>query len=537
MAKRIVVLSGRICSGKTTLCSGLSRRFDTVPIKTNELIERIAGQIDRDRGAMQSFGETLDQRTHGNWVADEVLTEVGKLDGSAVVVVDAIRIAQQVQALRKQFGPIVLHVHLEASTEELERRYEFDKKHGAKYREFASYSELWNSKTEANVDSLGIIADVVINTELSTPQDVEVRAAARIGLYGGESVRLVDVVVGGQYGSEGKGNICAHISRDYDVLVRVGGPNAGHTVFESPTPYKHYQLPCGTRSTNAELVIGPGAVLNVKKLMKEIDDCGVAPQRLSIDPQAMLIEEDDISREAGTLVDSIGSTGQGVGVATARKIMRGADGRVRLAKDAGELQPFVRESRSVFERVFRLGKKVLLEGTQGTGLSLHHGHYPHVTSRETSVAGCLADAGISPSRVRKVVIVCRTYPIRVEDPKNATSGPMSREISWQVVSNRSGIPIAELESRERTTTTNRRRRVSEFDWDLFRRAVSLNAPTDVALTFVDYLNIGNRDARRFEQLTSETIMFVEELERIAAAPVSLISTAFQERSIIDRRSW
>jgi len=130
-------------------------------------------------------------------------------------------------------------------------------------------------------------------------------------------------------------------------------------------------------------------------------------------------------------------------------------------------------------------------------------------------------------------MVCRTYPIRVEGP----SGPIGMELSWDEISRRSGIPAEELERTEKTSTTKRRRRVAEFDWTLLRRAASLNGPTDIALTFVDYLSIKNRDARRFEQLTEETIRFIEEVERVAAAPVSLIATRFHVRSIIDRRAW
>jgi adenylosuccinate synthase len=295
-------------------------------------------------------------------------------------------------------------------------------------------------------------------------------------------------------------------------------------------------LPCGTRSTSAQLVIGPGAVLSVSGLLDEIAKCSVPASRLSIDPQAMIIEEEDRKREAETIVKSIGSTGQGVGAATARKIMRGPD--VRLARDVKELKPFLRYSRDALDDAFRAGKRVLLEGTQGAGLSLHHGYYPHVTSRDTCAAGCLAEAGISPGRVRKTIMVCRSYPIRVQDPsRDATSGPMSQNLSWKEISRRSGIPLSELRRVERTSTTNRRRRVAEFDWNLFRRAVSLNAPTDIALTFADYVSIKNRDARRLEQLTPETVRFIEEIERVASAPVSLISTRFDSRSIIDRRSW
>jgi len=114
---------------------------------------------------------------------------------------------------------------------------------------------------------------------------------------------------------------------------------------------------------------------------------------------------------------------------------------------------------------------------------------------------------------------------------------MERELTWQTISERSGIPLSELEQTEKTTTTKKRRRVAEFDWPLLRRSTSLNGPTDIALTFVDYLDIDNRKARRFEQLTAPTLQFIEEIERVASAPVSLITTRFDYRSIIDRRAW
>jgi len=134
-------------------------------------------------------------------------------------------------------------------------------------------------------------------------------------------------------------------------------------------------------------------------------------------------------------------------------------------------------------------------------------------------------------------MVCRTYPIRVQNPPKGTSGPMSREIKWNEVSRRSGIALAKFKKTEKTSTTNRDRRVSEFDWALLRKAAALNGPTDVALKFADYLHRDNENARRFEQLNVEDIQFIEQVERVAAAPVSLISTRFDFRSIIDRRAW
>lgn len=368
------------------------------------------------------------------------------------------------------------------------------------------------------------------------------RAATHLGLYGREYLPLVDVVVGGEYGSEGKGHIASYLAPEYDVLVRVGGPNAGHTVLDYPSTYTFHHLPSGTKASGAELVIGPGAVVDVEGLLREITDCGVGPDRLSIAPQVMVIEPGDREGE-GDLVRDIASTGSGVGAATARRIMgrskKLVKHEVRLAHEVADLKPFVRETQEVLEKAFASGRKILLEGTQGSGLSLYHGRYPHVTSRDTTVAGTLAEAGISPRHVRRIVMVCRTYPIRVGDAPETgeTSGYMSQPITWEEVSDRSGIPVEELHSRELTSTTKRERRVAEFDWELIRRSAYLNGPTDIALTFADYIKKKNEEARRFERLTEDTIRFINEIERVTSATVSLISTRSHSRSIIDRRTW
>jgi adenylosuccinate synthase len=225
-----------------------------------------------------------------------------------------------------------------------------------------------------------------------------------------------------------------------------------------------------------------------------------------------------------------------VGVATARRILHRGK-RLKLAKDIRELQPYIRNTWEVLEHTYNTGGRVLVEGTQGTGLSLFHGFYPYVTSRDTTVSGCLSEAGISPSRVRKTIMVCRTYPIRVQNPPDGTSGPLGQELDWDEIARRAEVPVTEIKTNERTSTTNRQRRVGAFDWGLLRKTSALNAPTDLAITFTDYLNPLNAEARRYEQLSSETIRFIEEVELVGAAPVSLISTRFDFRGIIDRRNW
>jgi adenylosuccinate synthase len=536
LIKRIVLLSGHICSGKTTLCDRLVDAFDFRVLKTKDVIKQLAHSFRLGRGNLQKFGDNLDKKTAGGWVLDAIARMIAEQEEDFSVIVDAVRIPQQIERIREAFGGNVIHIHLTAPLDVLEKRYLERKR--PEDKEFASYAEVLKNKTEKKVDGLIKIADVVIDTNRCTNADVMTRTAAHLGLFGRGGERLVDVIIGGQYGSEGKGQIAAYMAREYDILVRVGGPNAGHTVFEKPKPFVFHQLPSGTRSSEADLVIGPGAVLNVEKLSQEIAQCQIENERLSIDPRAVIITPEDIDNEQN-LVKDISSTGQGVGYATARRITgRGRD-NVILAKDIPKLRPFVRETFKVFEKAFAHGRKILLEGTQGTGLSLYHGPYPHVTSRDTTVAGCLAEAGISPHRVRKVLMVCRTYPIRVADPKEdgKTSGYMSQPLDWEVIAERSGLDIEKIKRTEVTSTTKRERRVAEFDWELLHKAAMLNNPTDIALTFADYLSKDNESAHRFEQLHPDTINFIQEVEKVSLASVSLISKGFGERSIIDRRKW
>lgn len=546
MAPRIILLSGAISAGKTTLASKLAARYQIGHIKTRALLEqRFPKQ--KTRKGLQLAGRRLDRETHEQWVADDVFAVAAESDAEALVV-DSVRTLGQVDAFREAFGARVVHIHLTATDEVLDERY--SKREGP-LKEFSSYREAKRDLVERRVESLGPVADIRVDTGRSTPEDVLVRTAAHLGLYGRSYARLVDVLVGGQWGSEGKGHIASYLAPEYHFLVRVGGPNAGHKVFEPKGPFTFHQLPSGSRNSEARLLIAPGAVLRSQSLIDEINRAGIEHDRLSIDPKAMIIADEDMVFEDQTLKKWIASTAQGVGAASARRVMRGALGpglvkptslsAVTLAGDVAELRPWVRDTREILDDAFRQRAMVFIEGTQGTGLSLLHGDYPHVTSRDTSVAGCLSEAGISASRLRKIVMVVRSYPIRVQDPdtEGHTSGPMGRGITWAEISSRSGVPLEELQKHEVTSTTGRKRRVAEFNWSLLRRSASINGPTDIALSFADYVSIRNRDAQRFEQLTLETIQFVEEIERVTAAPVSLISTRFDRpyRSIIDRRAW
>lgn len=552
--RQIVIISGKTCSGKTGLADLLAHDYGFAVVRTRDVLSEQLNLSPSGAGreALIQRGHEQDQETHAEWVLQAVQYAATRLYRSQSIVVDHVSSPDQVKALRKAFGSNLVHVHLWASMATLEERYKAGEgsAHGA-----PPYEKIDHLKNNELVLALKKDADVRINTNRSDAYDTLVRVAARLHLFTPPDVRLVDVLIGGQYGSEGKGNVVSYLAREYDVMVRVGGPNAGHTVASPSGPYTYHHLPSGSRDVNARLLLGPGMTINLTKLLKEIEECGIGPERLFIDPQAALIEDRDIEEEGKRLKGSIASTASGSGAAAARRIMERGQGTVRLARDAPELAPYVGHAEPYrgatidrLEEAYRSGQTILLEGTQGSGLSIFHGVYPYVTSRDTNVAGCLAEAGISPSRVRKILMVIRPMPIRVGDPDGdtkATSGPLKHNTTFDEVADEAKLDPAELHTAEKTSTTKRKRRVGWFEWESFRKACALNAPTDIVLTFADYVSGENRKARRFEQLTKETIEFIEELERVAQAPVSLINTRFPRepdgtndlRSVIDRRNW
>lgn len=524
----IVVLSGQIASGKSTLARAL--HLDVLST-SGALRKRLPNTVEPSRASLQALGRALDRETNGMWI----LQDIEALRRSCVI--DSVRDPRQLIAIRQfaQREPVV-HVHLTASTDDRMQRFV------ARGGEASDFVRAADDTTEDQVPKLCETADLVIDTSRCSAEDVAARVLAAMRPRSTFTPN-VDVIVGGQYGSEGKGHVVSHIAPDYTALVRVGGPNAGHTVInpENDQKVSFYHLPSGAlHARYALLVLGPGAVINLSVLKKEAAYLGGLDQlarehRLKIDPQANIISDEDIAAEAA-VVKAIGSTGQGVGVATAGKILGRASER-KLARDVEELRPFIHPTLDVLESTYRVGTPVLLEGTQGTGLSLHHGHYPYVTSRDTAASSTAGEAGIAPRRIRKSIIVMRTNPIRVQSPADGTSGPIGIELTWEQVAERSGVSAEELRKREMTTTTKRLRRVAEFCWSDLRRAVLLNSPTDIALTFTDYIDPRNSEARRWEQLTPETLRFIDEIERFAAAPVSLVTTRFHRRSILDRRCW
>ncbi|HWY53087.1 MAG TPA: adenylosuccinate synthetase [Terriglobales bacterium] len=330
------------------------------------------------------------------------------------------------------------------------------------------------------------------------------------------------VVVGGQFGGEGKGKISAFITRqeEIDICIRCGGPNSGHTfVVEDGTTVLLRQLPTGYIRTETRLLIPAGALIDLDVLKYELDSLRINPRRVGVDRNAMIIEERDRAQESQLgLRDRLSSTLCGVGSAVARRALRDADVKLagQVAHDVAWLAGLITDVSEEANRALDCGKRVLVEGTQGFGLSLYHSNcYPKVTSRDTTAAGFLSEVGLSPLLVTEIVLVLRTFPIRVAGEQ---AGPMKDEITWEILRKESGYahPIHEI-----TTVSKKLRRVGRFDWELAEKAVTMNRPTRLAINGLDYLNARNRGAQLVE-LTSEAKDFVARLEKQTGVTCSIL---------------
>ncbi|PIY88338.1 MAG: adenylosuccinate synthetase [Nitrosopumilales archaeon CG_4_10_14_0_8_um_filter_34_8] len=328
------------------------------------------------------------------------------------------------------------------------------------------------------------------------------------------------VVVGGFFGDEGKGKIISYlaIKDNPKIIVRGGaGPNAGHTIRDGDKTYKVRMLPSGFLNKTAKVMIGPGVVINPSVLLKEIQDFDVSG-RTFIDKHCGIIEESHLIRDSkGELKEKIGSTGSGTGPANADRAMR----ILKLAKDVDSLSSLIVDVPAEINSALSSNQNVLVEGTQGTFLSLWHGTYPFVTSKDVTASGICADVGLGPKKVDEVIVVFKAYVTRVG------TGPLAKELT-----------LEEAESKgwsEFGTVTGRQRRAADFDFDLARRAIMLNSATQISITKLDVLFPNCAGKTSFQELSNDAQSFINNIEEKLNTPVTIIGTGPNVHEIIDRR--
>jgi len=332
------------------------------------------------------------------------------------------------------------------------------------------------------------------------------------------------VVIGAQWGDEGKGKIVDWLSQRADVVVRFqGGHNAGHTLVIGNVEYRLSLLPSGVVRPDKLSIIGNGVVVDPWALLKEIDairDKGVVvtPDRLKIAENAALIlashGQIDRAREEASGEKKIGTTGRGIGPAYEDKVGRRAIRLCDLADPASlgdkldhlllhhnallrglnapavERAPLLQSLLEIAPKVLpfadivwyrldearRAGKRILFEGAQGVMLDVDHGTYPFVTSSNTHPGQAAAGAGISPMTVGYVLGITKAYTTRVG------SGPFPTELT-----DKTGALLGER-GKEFGVVTGRKRRCGWFDAVMVRQAVKVAGITGIALTKLDVLD-------------------------------------------------
>lgn len=329
------------------------------------------------------------------------------------------------------------------------------------------------------------------------------------------------VVVGGFFGDEGKGKIISYVAQKDKptIVVRGGaGPNAGHTIEDGNKKYKVRMLPSGFLNKEAKLMIGPGVVVNPDVLHKEISEFDVA-NRTFVDYNTGIIEKVHTDADStGRLKEKIGSTGSGTGPANADRAMR----KLKMARDIPSLKQYLADVPAEINSALERDENVLVEGTQGTFLSLFHGSYPYVTSKDVTASGICADIGLGPTNVDDVMVVFKSYVTRVGE------GLLEGELSKEETVSRGWAEIG--------TVTGRQRRAAEFNFNMARRAVMLNSATQIGLTKLDVLFPECAHKQSFDALSESAKAFVTKIEDMTDVPVTLIGTGPGVTDIIDLRS-
>ena len=316
----------------------------------------------------------------------------------------------------------------------------------------------------------------------------------------------VSVVFGGQWGSEGKGKTTYFFAKKLNasVVVRVGGTNSGHTIVTDEGKRMVFRiLPVASVLEGVTCVLPSGSYIDVNVLIKEVQLSGIRKDLLKIHPNAVIIKKNDGEKEANVnLNKKIGSTESGTGSAVISRIKRNSE--VLLARDCKELKPYLCDTSDYLRSELNKSHEIIIEGTQGFGLSLLHAkEYPFATSRDTSVAAFVSEAGLSPFDVTNIIMTLRAFPIRVA----GNSGPLPQETTWESVSE---IAQSSFLLSEYTTVTKRIRRVAKFDMEVVQRSINTNRPNIIVLNHCDYFDYSINNQMFLSSRAENCVKHIEE---------------------------
>ncbi|MHA1227378.1 MAG: adenylosuccinate synthetase [Candidatus Hodarchaeales archaeon] len=335
----------------------------------------------------------------------------------------------------------------------------------------------------------------------------------------------VIVVVGGFFGDEGKGKIISHLvnnsSLKISLVARGGvGPNAGHTVIINDVTYKLRMVPSGFAGNYVQkLLIGPGVLVNPEVLLKEVNITNTR-DKLFCDPNCGIITREHIKKDQTNthLKEKVGTSGSGTGPANEDRVRR----KLPLARDIPELEDYLLDVPAEINRAIDNGESVLIEGTQATHLSLWHGTYPYVTSKDVTASAICSDVGIGPTKVTDVVLVFKAFVTRVGSEK---AEPLKGQLNEEETKRRGWV--------EYGTVTGRLRRAAPFDVELAKRSILLNGATKLALTKLDILFPEDSGKTVFEDLSKPAKEWITDIETKIGMKFTWIGTGASNLEIIE----
>ena len=403
------------------------------------------------------------------------------------------------------------------------------------------------------------------------------------------------VIVGLQWGDEGKGKVVDLLASEFSYVVRFqGGNNAGHTLVVNNQKFGLHLIPSGILRPNIHCIIGNGVVIDPAVLLEEIEElrsCGqeISPKRLTLSSAAHIIlpfhRSLDKAREVALGTQKIGTTGRGIGPTYEDKIARRGmrvedfiDPKKRLSKLtqmiaekspiyeyadlkppsleeietwsaplAEEIAPFVQDSVDMLHQALEKEQSILFEGTQGTYLDIDHGTYPFVTSSNTVSGAACVGSGVGPTHIKRVVGIAKAYCTRVG------AGPFPTEVFDQEAEEMRTL------GKEFGVTTGRPRRCGWLDIPLLKRACFLNGVTEICLTKLDILSHYEKiplcvaydgdkpvyqifdgwlsditNCREWDDLPTKCKQYVSSIEDLTKTPIRLIGVGPKREEIILR---
>jgi len=376
--------------------------------------------------------------------------------------------------------------------------------------------------------------------------------------------RNVCAIIDGQAGSCGKGKAIGQYALEKNVGVAIANcmPNAGHTFSSNSKKRVFRNIPVSSVNPKTKLFIGAGSIIDMNVLEKEYEDNKdiLEGREIIVHPMVPIIEKRHIDREKQEL--RTGSTFKGGGACLAEKVMRSPE--LKFFKEYKNIKADPDYHKKLIDSI-RKAKHVLIEGSQGCDLDLNHsGHYPYVTSRQISVAQMCADSGISPMRLKEIIMVIRPFPIRISNTTNIGktiySGDYgySKELTWDQISIGAFLDIYPTMVDEKmikewknlvknyteyTTVTKQKRRVFELDINLLKKNTTINTPTSIYLNFFQHLgsqyeNVsGKYNGHGKIYIDKYQREYLSWLERELDVPITMLGTGADLKDYINRTPY